>query len=156
MHAYPPGVEPPGSTDHTPWGMALGQTLATPRLPDPQTSPPNAAPPTWVHAVPAGGGAYASNSPSPAGEAALTTPTDLLLQVCHETSCPCLFVHLWSVTLCAHQFSLSACTPADSCDRAPAVAIHPLSPLATTLDNCIAGKCLQTLATKVFTGASSH
>ena len=81
MHAYPPGIEPPGSTDNTPWGMALGHTLATPRLPDPQTSPPIPAPPTWVHAVPAGGDAHASNSPSPAGEAALTSPTDLLLQV---------------------------------------------------------------------------
>lgn len=87
MHAYPPGVTPP-STDHTPWGVALGQTLATPRMPDPQTSPPAprvmdpaAGQGCWVQGVPGCGDAHASNSPSPAGEACLTTPTDLLLQV---------------------------------------------------------------------------
>ena len=89
MHAYPPGVTPP-STDNTPWGVALGQTLATPRMPDPQTSPPAPRvmdPATghgsWVQGIPGCGDAHASNSPSPAGEACLTTPTDLLLQVCH-------------------------------------------------------------------------
>lgn len=89
MHAYPPGAEGPLSTDNTPWGMALGQTLATPRIPEPQSSPPASGPvpgPTppqgaWG-AVSGSGDAHASNNPSPlgAGEAALT-PTDLLLQV---------------------------------------------------------------------------
>lgn len=87
MHAYPPGVDPP-STDNTPWGVALGQTLATPRMPDPQTSPPAPGPGHgWVQGVPGSGDAHASNSPSPAGEACLTTPTDLLLQVLLSQSC---------------------------------------------------------------------
>ena len=89
VHAYPPGAEGLPSTDNTPWGVALGQTLATPRMPEPQGSPPASGPapgPTppqgaWG-AVSALGDAHASNNPSPlgAGEAALT-PTDLLLQV---------------------------------------------------------------------------
>lgn len=90
LHAYPPGIEGPPSTDNTPWGVALGQTLATPRMPEPQSSPPASVPapgPTppqgsWG-AMGVSGDDHASNSPSPAGagEAALTTPTDLLLQV---------------------------------------------------------------------------
>ncbi|DBA68284.1 hypothetical protein WJX79_001596 [Trebouxia sp. C0005] len=90
MHAYPPGVTPP-STNNTPWGVALGQTLATPRMPDPQTSPPAprvmepaAGHGSWVQGIPGCGDAHASNSPSPAGEACLTTPTDLLLQAAEE------------------------------------------------------------------------
>ncbi|KAL3146410.1 hypothetical protein ABBQ32_003092 [Trebouxia sp. C0010 RCD-2024] len=88
MHAYPPGLEGPPSTDNTPWGVALGQTLVTPRMPEPQSSPlasgpvPGPTPPqgSWG-LMGVCGDAHASNSPSPAGEAALTTPTDLLLQV---------------------------------------------------------------------------
>lgn len=91
MHAYPPRADDPPSTDNTPWGVALGQTLATPRMPDPQTSPlasghptgPLPPPGSWG-VVGGSGDAHASNSPSPAGEAALTTPTDLLLQVCSD------------------------------------------------------------------------
>ena len=89
VHAYPPGAEGPPSTDNTPWGVALGQTLATPRMPEPQSSPPASGPapgPTppqgaWG-AVGASGDAHANSNPSPlgTGEAALT-PTDLLLQV---------------------------------------------------------------------------
>ena len=88
MHAFPPKADDPPSTDNTPWGVALGQTLATPRMPEPQASPLTSGPPagSTPHQGPWGveggcGDAHASNSPSPAGEAALTTPTDLLLQV---------------------------------------------------------------------------
>lgn len=85
VHAYPPGVEGLPSTDNTPWGVALGQTLATPRMPEPQSSPPASGPapgPTppqgaWG-AVGASDDAHTSNHPSPLGA---LTPTDLLLQV---------------------------------------------------------------------------
>lgn len=38
MHAYPPGAEGPPSTDNTPWGVALGQTLATPACLSPRAA----------------------------------------------------------------------------------------------------------------------